>query len=1717
MQKILLFVSILFSYCFVQGQTFSGTGGGIPGTSITQTCFSINVTGVGNINTTTNGLAGVCFTITHPNLEELEVLLTAPDGTVVPLTIQNGGSGNNYTNTCFSATAASSVKFATAPFTGTFLPEGYLGAVNNGQNANGAWRLCIQDRRTGSNAGTLNNWRILFNNTPAPLPPAIAACANTLPATSSCATATVVCDFNGLCGGTAGGSVQDWAGSGLDGPCFGLQNNSFIKFIASATTASFTVWVPTNTGGPLGGIQMLFFSGTCGSGAVTTHGCYPHIFPYQSPGQPLATIVTGTGLTVGNIYYLMVDGLNNDNTTFSIAANTGVNILNITPANPSICNGKSVNLTATGGNGTYSWSPATGLSTTTGASVSANPLTSTVYTVTSTTSGGCPITKDVNVVVNDTPVVTTHPSAAPQNICLNGPVNTLSVVASAGSGSISSYQWYITTAANNTGGAAIPFATSATYTPSSASIGSIYFYCRITNSNGCSTKSDISGVVKISALVTTPTATATIQPTCLTPTGTIVVTAPAGINIEYSNGGAYQAGGTFSGLAPGPYNITARNKVSGCISTIKVVVIDPVPAGATVPTGSVTVQPDCVTPTATIVVTTPVGINFEYSTGGAYQSGNTFTGLTNGTTYNVTVKDLVTGCISSALPLTVNSIPGAPPAPITVVTQPTCLLLTGTATISAPTGANYEYSDGGAYQAGLVFSGLAAGNSFAITVKDISSGCVSAPANIIIDAIPPATTAPVVSTPVLYCENAIAVPLSATGTNLLWYTIPTGGTGTASAPTPVTTSASSIIYYVSQTVAGCESPRASITVTTNGLPVAPTITTPVTYCNNESTIPLTATGTGLLWYATAAGGVGNSAAPTPLSTTTGSIVYYVSQTINSCEGSRAAITVTINALPAAPAVTSPVIYCENSATVALTATGSNQLWYNVATGGTGTSVAPIPVTTVIGSTIFYVSGTTNGCEGPRAAITVTVNALPAAPAITSPLTYCQNVTAPALTATGTGLRWYTVATGGTASIIAPVPATNTPGSKTYYVSQTINGCEGPRAALLVTINATPAIPVFTSPVFYCQNNTAMPLTATGSNLLWYTAATGSSGSATAPTPFTVTAGNTFYYVSQTILGCEGPRAAITVTVSATISPVTGFKYNPDTVCANGINPGPVYNIGFTNGGVFSSTTGLALNAVNGNINLAASTPNTYLITYNYTANGCILGSSSTSSITIKPQVSTNTIFSYNSPVCVNGINPAPSVTGAFTTGGNYNSTTGLSINPNTGLIDLTASTPRTYQITYSLPTLGCRLATSNFSFITILANTTPVTGFNYSPAAVCPGDNNPVLNRNTGFALGGTFKASPAGLSINAASGAINVALSSIGVYKITYSILAAGCRIADSATTTFIVRGATPPDIDFIYNNPACKNDATAIPVTAATFSAGGVFSSTSGLSINAATGIVDLALSVSGDYVINYVLPSSACSVAGTRNADLKIITQPQPPALIPQAICNPGPVILNASGNGIIKWYADAATTNLLNTGNIFSTNITANTSYFLTNSAGTCTSATIVADVKLSSIPAAPALGNDTSICAGDALVLSAGIYNSYLWQDDSKQPTYTVNNSGIYSVTVSNSEGCTNSSSIAVEVLSNCDDIYFPSAFSPNDDGRNDKFGPLGNLFVVSNYSLKIFNRYGQMVFQTNNPNQKWDGAVAGKKYGNINFVWVANYKYRGKNFKTQKGNLLVVK
>ncbi|HON52766.1 MAG TPA: hypothetical protein PLS12_06120, partial [Bacteroidales bacterium] len=387
-------------------------------------------------------------------------------------------------------------------------------------------------------------------------------------------------------------------------------------------------------------------------------------------------------------------------------------------------------------------------------------------------------------------------------------------------------------------------------------------------------------------------------------------------------------------------------------------------------------------------------------------------------------------------------------------------------------------------------------------------------------------SAPTVTTPVNYCKGATATPLTATGTALKWYTVATGGTGSTTAPTPSTATAGTTTYYVSQTANGCESVRAAINVIVTETP-APTVTTPVNYCKDATATALTATGTALKWYTVATGGTALASAPTPSTATAGTTTYYVSQTANGCESARAAINVVVTETPA-PTVTTPVNYCKDATATALTATGTALKWYTVATGGTALASAPTPSTTTAGTTTYYVSQTANGCESARAAINVVVTETPA-PTVTTPVNYCKGATATALTATGTSLKWYTVATGGTALASAPTPSTANNGTTSYYVSQTLNSCESNRAQIDVIVSE-PTIPTVTSPVTYCQNDVATALTASGTNLAWYTVATGGTSSATAPTPATNTSGTTSYYVSQKIGTCESARAEIQVII-----------------------------------------------------------------------------------------------------------------------------------------------------------------------------------------------------------------------------------------------------------------------------------------------------------------------------------------------------------------------------------------------------------------------------------------------------------------------------------------------------------------------------------------------------------------------------------------------------------
>ncbi len=155
-----------------------------------------------------------------------------------------------------------------------------------------------------------------------------------------------------------------------------------------------------------------------------------------------------------------------------------------------------------------------------------------------------------------------------------------------------------------------------------------------------------------------------------------------------------------------------------------------------------------------------------------------------------------------------------------------------------------------------------------------------------------------------------------------------------------------------------------------------------------------------------------------------------------------------------------------------------------------------------------------------------------------------------------------------------------------------------------------------------------------------------------------------------------------------------------------------------------------------------------------------------------------------------------------------------------------------------------------------------------------------------------------------------------------------------------------------------------------------------------------------------------------------------------------------------------------------------------------------------------------LGPDRNICPGTSVTLTPGTYAGYLWQDNSTGPSYTVNGTGTYYVTVTNTNGCTGSDTVRVKV--DCSDIYFPSAFTPDADGRNDGFGPVGNILSLSNYGLYVYNRYGQQVFITNDPLHKWDGTFKGAKPNTGSFVWMAEYILNGQR-QSRKGTVTLIR
>jgi gliding motility-associated-like protein len=162
-----------------------------------------------------------------------------------------------------------------------------------------------------------------------------------------------------------------------------------------------------------------------------------------------------------------------------------------------------------------------------------------------------------------------------------------------------------------------------------------------------------------------------------------------------------------------------------------------------------------------------------------------------------------------------------------------------------------------------------------------------------------------------------------------------------------------------------------------------------------------------------------------------------------------------------------------------------------------------------------------------------------------------------------------------------------------------------------------------------------------------------------------------------------------------------------------------------------------------------------------------------------------------------------------------------------------------------------------------------------------------------------------------------------------------------------------------------------------------------------------------------------------------------------------------------------------------------------------------------------------LGKDTALCY-DAIELSIGQndFQSVLWSTQEIGNSITVEDEGIYFVSVTDNNNCSNTDTINVGI--NCkNEVWVPNAFTPNGDNMNDVFYVRGNPKNVKVEKMIVFDRWGNKIFETGNilPDNKvfgWDGTYKGKKQQVEAYGYYVKVKYIDGSTQELKGNVTLL-
>jgi len=930
--------------------------------------------------------------------------------------------------------------------------------------------------------------------------------------------------------------------------------------------------------------------------------------------------------------------------------------------------------------------------------------------------------------------------------------------------------------------------------------------------------------------------------------------------------------------------------------------------------------------------------------------------------YTVTVT-APGGCTGTATALVTVTPPAAP-----VITGPLTFCEGNATILNAGAGyQSYVWSNGDVTQQTVAFTP----GVYSVTVVN-SEGCQGMASVTVVQTPPPV---PPINGNLTYCEGAFTtLSVPAGFTNISWSNGSTGASTTVSSPGT---------YTVTVTQNGCTGTN-SVNVTEIPTP-QPTISGATAICAGSSTT-LTVNGT----YSSYAWSGGGGNGPSRVVSTPGT--YTVTVTQNGCTGT-ASVTVTVSQ-PPMPTITGALSYCPGDGTILNAGNGySSYQWSN---GGSTTAALSVGTPGTYSVTVTNAAG----CTG-TASVMVTQSSVPT-PAINGVTSICAGQSTTLTTGNFASYAWSP--SGSTQSINV-----NTPG--TYSVTVTnAAGCPG-SASVTVSQPASPMTSITGNNSICVGESTTLNAGAGFSSYLW------SPGGANTQ-QITVSAGGTYNVTVTNAAGCQG-TASFNVTQAASLTPAISGVLNfcpgeQTTLSLVGTystyawstgSSSPSINVGTANtysvtvtsaGGCVGSTSVNVIQspsptpAISGDLDYCAGLSTQLDAGAGYSSYLWSDGTSGQSTTVATPGPQSVTVTNNQgcegtaTALVVQNPNPAPNITGLTAicptggsttlqvSGGPY---TNYQWSPGQSTPSITANSAGPIQVTV---TDGNGCIGNTQTQITLLQAPMPTIS---GPAAICQGSNG-TLTGAGGFT----------NYSWSTGSTTSTTSVSAAGAYGLTVTD-SNGC----TGSTSYNVAVNSLPTVTIDGDLDFCAGESSQLD-------AGSGF--TNYQWSNTQTGQYN-TVSSSGNFSV------TVTDANGCQNSTTALVTEynlPEAEIAGSLSFCENGSTTLSGGSFAAYLW-SNGETTATISTG------LPGDYSLLITDANGCSDSDTVTVQLLTE---LTPSVSGDLSFCEGNNSLLDAGTgYATYLWSDGSDASQLTVSSSGIYSVTVSDADGCMGETSVTV--------------------------------------------------------------------------------------------------